>query len=334
MEKIKFTLMIIALVISNVCVAQKSLFKALETNGEEATYTAYNNVRRVEGKYSSGTKGATVRLEIKRTNKGVPIGVHIRDVVDNKRIAHATEEYKQVKMDHYPLPIMIRDTYDNKAFVVIDDMAFFISKMQNDGSFDEIKTIYVLNKTGSEKKETKKKKGFFNKIKTAVNDTYGSDAGKDENQKKFTAMDLDIHITNYWNAMKTIQSNYMITMKDKAERNDIDAFRVNKYKNLNKRNDSILKNDERYRRAYEDYKKGGVANGQVSLVNTSNSEVLIISGASNTSKMKIGRGQSKNWNCMSDAFIGVEQNNGSSVTYRTLKKIYSANSKCEGKVSF
>ena len=321
----------LVLIATTVTFAQKSIFETIEANGEDAVYTQYTGVSKQEGKYLAQNKGATVHIKIGRTPAGIPMGVLVIDTAENRQIKSMTENSKTELMDHYSAPAFIRDINYYDSFLMVDNMLFEVDRLRDTGNYDGLDAIYVLESADSDLKPKKKKKGFLNKLKDRVVDQYGPTT--DKNQKMIKNTDIDGIISSYFTAMKARQlSENPATAK--RNKDAVWGFKRDRFTKINKYNDSILKNDPQYRRAYEDRLKGGVSNGNVSLENTSNEEVLIISGASNTSKMTIGRGQSKNWNCYSDAYIGKENNDGSSVTYTEIRKIYSADSKCQGKVSF
>ena len=232
-------LIFIALITSN-SFAQKTLFETLEAHGKDAVYTPYHtfyrNGDKEKGYYTEGSKSEKVHLKIFRTASGVPMGIHVMKVSDNSRIDHATTEYDDTKMDHYPLVSSI--TKPRESFLAIDNMAFFLRYFNNeDGSFQEINTIYVLdepNKTESNK--TEKKGGFFNKIKATAVKNYTKAGKTDDNQKAFMAINLDEKITNHWKALKNKQKNYKRTAKDEKEYADIVEFIVEKYKKIDSKN--------------------------------------------------------------------------------------------------
>ena len=337
MKNNNIILVLVLLITTSITYAQQSIFEAIEANGEDATYIQYGSIyKKDDGSYDVQSKLKTVNLKLYRTLGGIPMGVHVIDVATNKRIDHKSEEYKNVLMDNYAAPAFLRDINYYDAFLMVDNMMFEIDRLQDDGSYRGIDAIYVLEgtaDTSTKEEKPKKKKGFFNKLKDKVADTYGKDAGRDDNQKMLATIDLENKIATYFAAMKSRQARESSALA-KSNKDAIWGFKHNKYTKLNRHNDSLIKNDPGYRKAYQDRLNGGVANGQVSLKNTTGSDVLIISGESNTSKMSLSSGQSKNWNCYSDAYIGRENNDGSSTTYTAIKKIYSAKSKCEGTVSF
>jgi hypothetical protein len=240
-------LIFMALVASN-AFAQKSLFETLEAHGEDAVYTTYYNFSRdgdkEKGFYTGGSMGEKVHLKIFRTPSGVPMGIHVRRVSDDYRVDHATTEYDDTKMDYYPLVSTI--TKPRESFLAIDNMAFFLRYFNNeDGSFQEINTIYVLDepeKTEPKKKE--KKGGFFKKIKAAAVKNYTKESKTDNNQKAIMAINLDEKITNHWKALKDLQKNYTKTPQDEKEFADIIEFIVEKYKKIDAKNDAYWKSPE------------------------------------------------------------------------------------------
>ncbi|MBE7685101.1 hypothetical protein F7647_03375 [Tenacibaculum piscium] len=332
MKALKITLLFVIMVFSNTLFAQKNLFETLEANGEDAIYTVYDgisrNTEKEKGYHLGGRKSAEkVHLKIFRTSSGVPMGVHVRKVSDNQRIAHATTEYDSTKMDHYPLVLMI--SKPRESFLAIDNMAFFIRYFNyKDGSYEKINTIYILDESNKETKK-KKKGGFFNKLKKTVKNKYTKAGLTDDNQKMFMAINLDDKIRKHWKAMRALQIKYKKTTKDLKDLEEIQNFRVNKYKKIDAKNEAYEKMAAAYRA-----KHGNGGDGMVELYNSSSNEVLIIDGNNDQGGTKISGKSSRKWNCKKDGYIGIRTKNGSNTSSKTIRKIYSANSKCKGKVSF
>lgn len=244
----KHIIIIVTILTASNLFAQKTLFETLEANGKDAVYTTYQGVSRngdkEKGYYSGGSMGEKVHLKIFRTPSGVPMGIHVTRVSDDYRVDHATTEYDDTKMDHYPLVSTI--TKPRESFLAIDNMAFFVRYFNNEnGSFQEINTIYVLDEPNkTELNKTEKKGGFFKKLKTAAINNYTKAGLTDDNQKAFMALNLDEKITNHWKALKNKQNNYKKTSKDEKEYAEIVEFIIEKYKKIDAKNDAYWKSPE------------------------------------------------------------------------------------------
>ncbi|WP_233861420.1 hypothetical protein [Tenacibaculum piscium] len=195
-------------------------------------------------------------------------------------------------------------------------------------SYEKINTIYILDESNKETKK-KKKGGFFNKLKKTVKNKYTKAGLTDDNQKMFMAINLDDKIRKHWKAMRALQIKYKKTTKDLKDLEEIQNFKVNKYKKIDAKNEAYEKMAAAYRA-----KHGNGGDGMVELYNSSSNEVLIIDGNNDQGGTKISGKSSRKWNCKKDGYIGIRTKNGSNTSSKTIRKIYSANSKCKGKVSF
>lgn len=157
----------------------------------------------------------------------------------------------------------------------------------------------------------------------------------DKDVKKALSLDLETYIKDYLKAMKSKQSKYILTAKDKSEISILNQS-IHQYNAMVKRKNDSLWNTDEYRRGREMKRRadGAGKRNNVTLINKTGQNLLIINSETNTSTMNLGS-VSKAWSCSRNAYIGRKSSscNGGSVCYKIIRKVYTANSKCGGTVT-
>lgn len=335
---------IIALCFFQQSIAQNSFFETLKKNGKDAVYQEYWSVNKNDkGKYEISGK----RYEVTAKpvfHKGLTSGFNLMKLEDGKSLKGfnvAKNDYDEII--GYPNISYFLFNRDNSGFVAIEDYIIELKGISKDRlSFNDIGVIFIRKGSGNNVKEgekKKKKKGkFFKKLgKTTLKVIAKVDVSQlpDKDVKKALSLDLETYIKDYLKAMKSKQNKYTLTAKDKSEISILNQS-IHQYNAMVKRKNDSLWNTDEYRRGREMKRRAdGVGKrNNVTLINKTGENLLIINSETNTSTMSLGS-VSKTWSCSRNAYIGRKSSNcnGGSICYKIIRKVYTANSKCGGTVT-
>ncbi len=335
--------LLFCLLLSQITLAQSSFFETILKNGKNAVYQEYYSV----SKYDKGkTKISGKRFEVKIEPvyfKGITAGFNMIKIEDGKNLNAfnvSKDDYEELK--GYPNVSHLIHTRKNSGFVAIDKYIFKLNRITNDGlSFSSIDAIYILKEvektTKKGKKKKKKRGGFFKKLgNAALKVATNVDLSKVEKQspelKKAASLDLKKLVKDYLISMNEKQNNYKLSTKDKTDIAALKKSIIDHKAYIKRYNDSVWRTPE-YQRILENNRRAKSAGkrNNVTLINKTGKKLLIINSETNTSTMDLGN-VSKTWMCSRNAYIGRKISNGSTITYKIIRKVYTANSKCGGKV--
>lgn len=337
--------LLICLLLTQVIVAQETFFQTLEKNGEDAIYQEYYSVSK-DDKGKQKINGKRYEVTVKPIRyKGMKVGFNMVKVEDGKNFAEfnpTKDSYKELV--GYPNTSHLIHTYKSSGFVAIGDYIFELTRITDDGlSFSGIDAIYIkkgsAGKKEEEKGEKKKKKGkFFKKLgkaalKVATNGRVSNVKTASPEAKKAMSIDLNQMVKDYLKQMKTKQESYELTSQDHADITMLRQSAIDHKAYVKRYNDSVYNTPE-YQRIRENNRRANNAGkrNNVTLINNTGQDLLIINSETNTSTMSLGS-VSKTWMCSRNAYIGRKVSDGSVIRYKIIRKVYSANSKCGGTVT-
>lgn len=313
--------------------AQKSLFEAIEANGENAIYEGFTDISPNGGGTCNFARSLPkVKVNILRIGTGIPVGFSGKPVSKDWGEIGETALSDYGRMDSYPHTMNMKHTYTKKGYVIVDDIIFILDKIPDTGlpSINHITKVYALVKDGKTTTKKKKKKGgFLGKMKQKLNS-----AGLSPTHKYLKSVNLVEKFTNYVKAMKAKQDAYTITEKDKADIAKIKAVRNAGDDEIKRYNDSIKATPEykdlqrRIKQNEQNYQSAKTRN-KVTLRNNTVNTIYIGKSGSRNRGTRIDSGSTATWSCDTNAYIQIEKKSGGSYNYNTTNnKVYSANSGC------
>ncbi|WP_299108974.1 hypothetical protein [uncultured Tenacibaculum sp.] len=329
----KIVLLSMCALLSITLQAQKSFFKALEANGENAIYEGFTEISpNGGGTCNFGRSLPKVKVNIVRIANGIPVGFVGKPVAKDWGEIGETELSDYGRMDSYPLTMSMKHTRTKEGYVVIDDIIFVLDKISDNNlpSVNDITKIYALVKNGKTTTKKKKKKGgFLARMKNKLNS-----AGLSPTHKYLKSVNLVEKFTNYVKAMQAKQAAYTLTAKDKNDTAKIKAARNAGDAEIKRYNDSIkatpeYKDLQRRIKQNEQNYQDAKAQNTVTLRNNTGSTIYIGKSGSRNQGTRIDSGSTATWSCDSNAYLQVKTKSGGSNNYSTTNtKVYSANSGC------
>ncbi len=349
----------VALLVSTVTIAQKSLFNNISTKDQ---YTEYRSVVDIDkdGVYEIRDRQFVVKFNFKTLTTGE--GYSISAIVDkgsNKGKASTIDVVEgSYTCKGYPYESLIRDRSKKEAIVAIGDYIFFLKGVSDEGtSYTSIDDVYIKEGASggnNADKPEKKKVSFKEKMMALKNaSTAGAtSANYGSEHKALESQNLRKLITDYLVEMKVkqdtrtakekqsdkniLKAKEEIVLKAKATKDAEKAKRDAEWAEAKRYNDSIKATPEH--QDLERRKRQNEANYQasqnktgVTLYNTSGSTIYVGTSGSSNPGTKINAGGSAKWDCRRDAYFQTISASGAYSS--TSSRAYSANSSCGGKVT-
>ncbi len=332
-------------------VAQSTFFETIEKNGEDAVYQEYYTVTKDE-KGKQKISGKRYEVTIKPIEyKGVKVGFDMVKLKDGKNLNSfnpTRDDYEE--LIGYPNTSHLLHTRKNTGFVAIGDYIFELTRISDDGlSFKSIEAIFIRKGYGEttkkgENKKKKKRGGFFKKLgNAALKVTTNVDLNKIEKAspeaKKAMNADLKKIVKDYLKEMKKKQNGYILTANDKSTIAMIKQAVRNKNADIKRYNDSVWRTPE-YQKILENNRRaaGNAQRTRLTLINNTGRVIYVatkgLGMGSDNKGTELQNGHSTStWDCKKSAYLQTRTKNGGSITFKTTSvKVYSANSKCGGKV--
>jgi hypothetical protein len=288
-------------------IAQNSFFETLDKNGKDAIYQEYYSVGNDDkGKPMVSGKRYEVTLKpvfFKDINAGFDM-VKLKDGKNLNGFDVTRDDYQQII--GYPNVSYLIHTYKKSGFVAIEDYIFKLNRISDDGlSFKSIEAIYI--RKGSEdaassgkKKKKNKRGGFFKKLgnaalKVATNVDLSKVEKRTPEAKKAMSIDLIQLVKDYLKSMKDEQNSYSLTSKDKQDIEILKQSVKSHKEDIKRKNDSIWRTPE-YQKIRENQRRSKSAGkrNNVTLINKSGKNLLIINSETNSSILSLGS-VSKTW---------------------------------------
>lgn len=327
MKTIKIIL--VALVFTMTTNAQKTFYEQLKANGNDAVYTTFYRYSGTSEYYTPGSQGDEVNIKLIEV-KGIPIGFKAYSVKTGQYAFGFDEVQNYGRVDHYPMTKMMKHKYDAEAYAMIDGSMYKFN-VEKDNTLKPVSLweVYVLKRikpikdVSNKKQETKKKKGFFSKLKGMGKG--GSNSNNPE-KKYLKSLDIVEIVNNYETKMSAKQKSYQLTSKDKADIAKIEKFRKEGKDFVKRYNDSIYNSPKEV----ENRRKWAKINAgtQLTVKNNKSTTIWVSSSQSNHINTKIEAGKSGSADCRSDLYYFFSDKKGAEGY-----KFYSADNACGSSTS-
>ncbi|EDM44462.1 hypothetical protein SCB49_05515 [unidentified eubacterium SCB49] len=353
----KNTIVVIALLVTTITIAQNNLFSNISTTDH---YQEYKSVIDADGDgvYDIADRGSVVKFKLKHLQTGE--GYAISAIADQGRnkgdyINGGNAVDANYQCVGYPFESYIKDKSSNNALVAIGDYVFYIKNISQDGtSYNAVSRVYIKIGAASNKPQKKPEISSMQMVKMFT--SRGSDkVAKPEidfgtEHKALQSQNLDKMITDYLVTMKTKQNGRTATQKQSDSRiikakeeaviakkeaaKEAKAARDAEWAEAQKHNDSVkgtAKWQEQNRRIKQNEANylGAQKASVVTLRNNSGSSIYVGKSGSVNRGIEIPAGGTGGWDCDYDAYIQKHTIKGGSNAYRsTNTKVYSKNSGC------
>ena len=342
----------VALLVSTVTIAQKSLFSNISTTDQ---YTGYRSVidSDNDGVYEIRDRLFVVKFKLKTLTTGE--GYSILATVEKGNNKGKTSTIDLVEGNFtckgYPYESLIKDKSKNESIVAIGDYVFFLKGVSDDGtSYTSIDEVYIKEGASggnNSDKPKKKKLSFKEKMQALKNaSTPGAtSANYGSEHKALESQNLRKLITDYLVAMKAKQNGRTAAEKQ-SDKNILNAKEAIALKAKEKRDAEKAKNDAEWAEAkrYNDsikatpehqdlerrkrqneanyQSRNGGAQGKVTIYNKSGKDIYIYqNGARNGTRINVN--SSTKVDCSSNYTYKFDSNAGGSGS-----ACYNANSGC------
>ena len=346
-------IILVALFISTIVIAQNNLFDNISTTDQ---YTEYSSVTAsgVNGDYIIKNKYAIVKFhkEYLPTGEGYEVKIIVDHEGEHKGktrfLLDATTEGIVCNGQPYESVLTISKQY--KSFVAIGDYVFVLYGAEDDGvSFTKIDRVFIKNGAlDATETEGKKKKLSFKDKLLALSATKAGGGHFGPEHKALQNQNIKKLISDYLVAMKVKQNNRTSTelkkennvkiAKNKRIAKDVQSEK-DEWAEAKRYNDSIRATPEhqdleRRKRQNEANYKAARAQNNVTLRNNSNRTIYVGRNLSANRGTEVPAGGTADWHCDLDAYIQVHTIEGGSNAYRSTKtKVYSKNSGCGKTIS-